>query len=381
MSLKKVTLPSGTTKYEVVTDGPRDGATGKRKQVRRRFSTRKAATAWESSARTEINKGTFVARERISLDSYLDGWLAGLFKPKASTVANYRDALKPVRRTIGAKLLQEIAKADVERVVRGMQNGSLRVQGRPGEPLSPPAIRLMLTVLTMALKAAVEEGRVARNVAAMVERPADVRKRRDVWETADAARFLTVADRDRLAGAWRLSLHGLRRGEVLGLAWADVNLDEGLVHVHRSRVLVDGQPVLQTSTKTDAGVRTVPLDAGTVAAMRKTSAQQAQERLAAGTAYADSGLVAVDPLGRAVAPRWYGDRFRALSKEAVVPVVRLHDARHAYGSHLIDLGVPIPLVSQAMGHSSPQVTMAIYAHVVKAGANDRLREAQRAMGL
>lgn len=144
---------------------------------------------------------------------------------------------------------------------------------------------------------------------------------------------------------------------------------------------MDGQPVLQTSTKTDAGVRNVPLDAGTVAAMRKTSAQQAKERLTAGTAYADIGLVAVDPLGRAVAPRWYGDRFRALSKEAVVPVVRLHDARHAYGSHLIDLGVPIPLVSQAMGHSSPQVTMAIYAHVVKAGANDRLREAQRAMGL
>ncbi|MDQ3702798.1 MAG: Arm DNA-binding domain-containing protein, partial [Chloroflexota bacterium] len=314
MAIRKVTLPSGTTKYEAVTDGPRDGTTGKRKQVRRRFDTRKQAVAWEASAKSEIDKGTFVVRERVTLDAYLDDWLGGLFKPKPSTVANYRDALKPVRRVIGAKMLQEIVKADVERVVRGMQDGSLRVQGRRGEPMSPPAIRLTLTVLSMALKGAVVEGRIARNVAAMVERPADTRKRRDIWEAADAANFLVVADVDRLAGAWRLSLHGLRRGEVLGLAWADVDLDQGLVHVHRSRVLVDGQPTLQASTKSDAGERMVPLDAGSVAAMRKTSAQQAQERLAAGSAYADTGLVAVDPLGRPVAPRWYGDRFRAMAK-------------------------------------------------------------------
>lgn len=150
-------------------------------------------------------------------------------------------------------------------------------------------------------------------------------------------------------GAWRLSLSGLRRGEVLGLAWTDVDLDGGTVNVRASRVMVAGQAVLQTSTKSLAGKRVVPLTPDAVAALRRMRSQQAQERLAAGPAYLDSGLVVVDALGRPVTPRWYADAFHALSRQAGVPVVRLHDARHAYGSHLLDRGVPLPSCRRSWG--------------------------------
>ena len=182
-------------------------------------------------------------------------------------------------------------------------------------------------------------------------------------------------------GAWRLSLSGLRRGEVLGLAWTDVDLDGGTVNVRASRVMVAGQAVLQTSTKSAAGRRVVPLTPTAVAALRRMRSQQAQERLAAGPAYLDGGLVVVDALGRPVTPRWYADAFHALSRQAGVPVVRLHDARHAYGSHLLDQGVPLPIVSAAMGHASVDITAAVYAHALKGGADDRVRNALVAAGL
>ena len=89
----------------------------------------------------------------------------------------------------------------------------------------------------------------------------------------------------------------------------------------------------------------------------------------------------VDALGAPVAPRWYADRFKAQSKAAGVPVTSLHTARHGYGSHLLDQGVPLPIVSQVMGHASVDVTASVYAHALKAGADDRVRAALVAAGL
>ena len=192
--------------------------------------------------------------------------------------------------------------------------------------------------------------------------------------------FLTVSDDDRLAGAWRLSLAGLRRGEVLGMSWSDLDLDAGTVRVRRSRVSVAGG-VIEQDTKSAAGERTVPLSPDAVAALRRTKAVQAQERLAAGEVYRDTDLIAVDPLGAPVKPRWFSDRFKALAKQSGVPVVSLHTARHGYGSHLLDQGVPLPIVSQVLGHASVDVTATVYAHAFKAGADDRVRAAMVAAGL
>lgn len=374
--------PPAATRYQVVVDGPPDPGTGQRKQLRRRFKTSREARQWQAQAHTEVTKGTFVGRDRITVNAYLDGWLAGKHKVKPTTRQNYADALQVARRSFGQKALQDLTTTDVNRLVTGMLDGSLRRQGRGGVPLSPSAVRLTLTVLSMALAAAVKEGRLTRNVAALVEPPRQANTRRDVWDGDAITKFLAVADLDRLAGAWRLSMHALRRSEVLGLAWSDVDFEGGTIRVHRNRVQVGGQAILQDSTKSAAGERVLPITTGAVAGLKRTSAQQAQERLQAGSLYQETGLVAVDALGQPVTPRWYTDRFKALSKEAGAPVVRLHDTRHACGSHLLHKGVPLPIVSAFLGHASPAITAAIYSHEVKDDTNhDRIREALMAAGL
>lgn len=132
------------------------------------------------------------------------------------------------------------------------------------------------------------------------------------------------------------------------MSWVDLHLDGALMTVRRNRVMVGSETILQ-SPRTAKGTRVLPLTTDAVAALKRTKAVQATERLQAGGLYQDTGLVAVDALGVPVAPRWYGDRFKALSKAAGVPVVRLHDARHACGSYLLDHGVRLPIAAEFMG--------------------------------
>lgn len=372
----------GRVRYRAVVDTGRDPATGRRKQATRTFPTLRAARAWVAETRTDVSRGTHVDSHVLTVAEYVTAWLEGRRDLKPATRENYLLALRPVTATVGARPLQALTKSDLDSTVAQMLNGSLRSTGTAGKPLSARSVRLTLGVLSQALDSAVREGRLHRNVAALVERPRQATVKPTVWEASDTARFLSAADNDRLAGAWRLTLHGLRRGEVLALRWQDVDLEAGLVAVHRTRVVVAGQAVIQDSTKTTSGRRTVPLSPEAVAVLRLHRAQQREERLLAGSSWADQeGHLVVDTLGRMVSPRWYADTFKALSKRAGVPVVRLHDARHAYGSYLLDAGVPVPVVAQVMGHASPAITMTVYAHALRTGADERVRAASSAAGL
>lgn len=370
------------TRYRAVVDIGRDPATGRRRQQTKTFPTLREAKDWVRATRTDVQRGAHVGPQRVTVAEYAETWLEGRRDLKPSTRDNYRLALRPVTATFGARPLQALDKADLDKMVTRMLDGSLRSVGTPGKPLSARSVCLTLGVLAQVLDAGVREGRLQRNVASLVERPRQASTHRAVWETSDTARFLQVADRDRLAGAWRLTLHGLRRGEVLALRWVDVDLDAAVATVQRSRVVVGGVPVMQDSTKSSAGRRAVPLSPDAVTALRMHRARQHEERLAAGTGWVDTeGHIAVDSFGRLVSPRWYADAFKAMARAAGLPVVRLHDARHAYGSYLLDAGVPVPVVAQVMGHASPAITMSVYAHALRAGTDERVRAATSAAGL
>jgi integrase len=379
--IRKITLGGGKIRYRCVVDIGYDPSTRQRKQLTKTFNTKKEGQAWLASIRVDVAKGTLIGRDRSTLSDYLADWLAGRTDVKPSTRDNYENALKIPMKKLGGRLLQEVTKADFDRMVAGMRDGSLRTQGNKGAPLSPRTVALTLTVLDQAFASAVAEGRLPRNVVRLVKRPANKGSERTVWEADQIAAFLTTSDANRIGGAWRLSLSGLRRGEVLGLTWKDIDFDKAEVFVHASRVMVGSRAVLQPDTKTNSSVRTVPLTPDALTALGLMRTQQSQERLMAGSAYDDCGLVVVNALGTPVKPRWYSDTFKMLSAQAGVPVARLHDARHAYGSHLLHQGVSIALVSLVMGHASVEITARIYAHALKEGAGDRVRNALVAAGL
>lgn len=377
--IRKLTLADGTTRYRVVVDVGRK-PDGKRAQRTATFGRRKDAVAWLAETRQTVNTGSYVAPARITLGEHLDGWLSGRRGLRPATVRNYSDALRPVWELLGWMPLQQVTRADIERVVTAMLDGSARRVGRKGQPLSARSVNLTLTVLTTALEAAVRDGQLPRNPAQYVEHVegGDGPRMGAAW-TADQLQTFKVAVRgDRLHAAWLLSLYGLRRGEVLGLRWERgdrwswVDLDAGVLHVggpEGTRTVVAGREVLGPP-KTKRGTRTLPLDDELAAALHSLRAAQAAERLAAGPAYVDSGYVVVDELGRAPRPEWYSDTFRRLERAAGCPPIRLHDARHTSVTIMRALGIADHVVAAWHGHDET-VMRATYTHTY----TDELRAA------
>lgn len=358
--IAKVVLADGHIRYRVTVDAGSDPATGRRRQRRATFDTLKAARTWLGQTRTAAQRGSFVDRSRITLGEHLDTWLAGRINLRPSTQQNYRDALRPFQARLGSVPLTSLTRQQVEQVRDDMLSGALRAIGRRGKRLSPRSVRLSLQILQAALEAAVRDELLVRNVAAAVERPNGPSKPGAAWTPEQTQTFAAVAATDRLHAAWLLSLHGLRRGEVLGLTWNAVDLDHRTIAITQARISVAGVAQL-SGTKTARGRRTLPLPPEVAEALQEFRQAQRSEAEAAGAAYQASGYVVVDALGQPLRPEAYSDAFTKLARRAGVPVVRLHDARHTSVTLKRSQGWPDHLVALWHGHDE-SVMRATYTH-------------------
>lgn len=355
------TLPDGSKRYSFRVDAGR-GPDGKRIQEYRSFGRKKDAETALANIISETASGTYVRPSRETLNEYLDGWLEGATRNlRASTRRNYADAFLPVRERLGGRYLQSIGKRDIEQLVTWMLQSGRRRGGRAGSGLSARSVALTLGRLTAALEEAVAERRIGWNPARYVKPPKHTPRERATWNAAEVRSFLAVAGSDRLAACWRLSLYGLRRGEVLGLRWADIDLTARTLTVRQARVLA-GYVVRVEKPKSSNGERTLPLDDALTAALTALRKRQRGERLAAGPAYEGSGYVAADELGRPVHPEWYTGEFRRVTARAGVRRIRLHESRHTACSLMEKAGVPVSVIAAWAGHYSGAFTMATYVH-------------------
>ncbi len=154
---------------------------------------------------------------------------------------------------------------------------------------------------------------------------------------------------------------GLRRGELAGLRWDAVDLEGRTLTISRTRVVVDGKAI-DSTPKTAAGRRSVPLDDMLVARLRAHRARQATERLVAGEVYSDAGYLFTDELGSPYHPDTISDRFEDLVKASGLLRIHLHGTRHTAATLMLASGVPTKVVSELLGHASPTITLAIYAN-------------------
>ncbi len=346
------------------------GADGIRRQKKMSgFPTRAAAAASLRAYLTDLQDGQVIAPADLTVSQAVEVWCAARRNVEPTTVRGYRDALAHVTTAIGTRTVQSVGRRDFDRIVTTMQ-----AAGR-----SPRTIRLTMGCARRVFRDAVRDGVIRTNPTEFVELPTGRPKEMRTWTPDQVQAFAKAAGRHRLAPAWRLTLAGLRRSEVMGLRWSDLDLDAGTLTVAQARVSLTGASTYLKPPKTQRSSRVLPLDTASVKAFRAFRAATASERLAFGPAYDTShDLVVVDEGGRPIRPELYGDEFTRLAHTAAVPRIRLHDARHTCASYLHAQGLPIAAISAWLGHSSPAFTFRQYVHAAADGlglARDLLADA------
>lgn len=196
-----------------------------------------------------------------------------------------------------------------------------------------------------------------------VELEAETRDAALVWTPDQVGHFLDYTADDRLYFLWRLALlRGFRRGELAGMADADMNLDAATITVNVALLAIGGR-LVWGKPKSKAGERVVGLDSGSVEAGRAHRARHKRERLAAGPAWKDSGQMFTTETGAALNPDWISRRFKELAAAAGLPVIKFHGARHTAATLALEAKVDTKIVSEQLGHSTTRITQDLYQHV------------------
>ena len=329
------------SKWHAVIDLPK-GGDGRRRQVTRTFSTRTTAHAWLTEHPTHDPASP-------TIGAWLEVWLERQALLRPSTRLAYgihvRRHLVPA---LGQVPLGEVTPAAVDQLITTLT----------GLGLSTGTVERIVATLRAACSAAVRDGLLASNPVASVRLPSVVPVRPALWGTGHVRRLLAEAD-GVMGILVRLALAtGMRRGELLALAWDDIDLDAGSVHVRRARVQV-GSRVVAGPPKSRAGQRTIWLDHATTHALTEWKATQPPSA---------SGLVLVDSDGLPLIPWEVSREFTRILQRLGLPGIRLHDLRHLSASLGLSSGEPLPAVSERLGHSSITTTARYYGRTSPAVA-------------
>jgi integrase len=340
-----VPQPDGTRKRKTVYGSTWDECDEKRQELVRRD-----------------RQGIPTPSRSAKLSEWLPYWLEEYIRPnrKRTTYVKYemhvRLYLVPL---LGSRRLESLTTANVRQMIS-------KVTEQASAATAKEAHRVLRTALT----AACRDELISRNVVQLVPAPRVEPRELHPWSLDETLTFLEAARTDPLYPAFVLAVAlGLRRGEILGLQWRDVDLDRRTLTVRTT--LNRGGKELYLDTTKNRRARVIPIPLMCVAPLRWQRLRQAARRDANGADWHDSDHVFTTRSGRPIEPRNLYRSFLRIAASAGLPQVRLHDTRHGCASLLFAAGVAPRTVMEILGHSQIAVTMNVYTHV----SDDNRREA------
>ena len=353
-----------------------DPGTDKRKSVSVYGATAAECRKELKKVRQRIDEGQPAKDAPDTVASWLEQWRESSLAAsdrKATTKSLYGSlSRKHLEATdIGAKRLDRLKPSDVEALIVELR----------GKKLADSTVRQVYTVLRQSLDVAVRDGLLANNPVAKVKRPGVARTEARYLPATDVVRLLDAArDLRYYVAVVLMGATGLRRGEVAGLQWSDLDLPKGELVVRHTLSRVDGELVL-TEPKTDRSRRRLPLHAGVVDALKAWRAQQAQERQAAGDQWSDTGVVFATEFGTMVDPRNLLRTVELAAKKAKIESVGAHTMRHSAAVAWLEGGVHIRAVADLLGHSSISITGDVYGNSTDDTARAAVDGLGKALGL
>jgi integrase len=313
----------------------------------------------------DINTGSFVDPGKLTLGQWLDTWLDNYKKLRLrpSTWNSYEDMARlHIKPHIGGILLAKLQASDLQLVYnQKVQDG-----------LSSRTVHYIHQIINGALKQALKEQKIIRNVNEATELPPLRYKEIQPLTAEQVYKFLEVAANDRLYTAFLLELGtGLRRGELLALRWGDIDFENWKIFIQRtvSRIRIErGKDKNKTALvyqepKTQKSKASVPIPEDIIKELKTHRVRQNEEKLFFGEKYQHGDLVFCTEYGRQLDPRNFTKRHKRLLQQAGLPEISFHNLRHTFASLLLEAGEEMRVIQECLRHTKISTTANIYISV------------------
>lgn len=338
-----------------------DPVIGKQVRPTKVFSTKKAAQEWVTEQRRLWASASWSSKSPRTFDEVADHWLT-LREADTSigpnTVRADRESLAYARRAFGSVAVQKLTPA-------ALADWAATMTGKDGRALAPAtkrrAIIRVKSVIGHALNMRWVNYDASAVVAAPEQKAVTANDAKDIWTPKQLNAFLDHIADHRLSGCFALTLLGLRREEVGGLRWCDVDLDTGVLRIRQARVDVNGKDTI-VATKTERSARDLPLPPRDLGMLKTMRAVHLRERLAVGRAMSDTDLLLCRADSLPMAVREYSREFTVQRKVVELPAITLAKLRHSNISRMRAAGIAADVVAAWHGHTE-RMTQSVYGRV------------------
>jgi integrase len=320
--------------------------------------TQKECREWIRQIRTKIEGGLTFAGTLLTLEHFVDTWLSGKkLSRRPGTVHSYRRiAERDLLPHMGQMRLQDIQPAHIKKLYSILQE----------EGKGPRTIQLAHVVLHSVLKQAMREGILGRNPMDAVDRPRVETTEFQILNEQQVRQFMIFASESPYETLFHLALTtGMRKGELLGLKWSDVDWVRCVLNVNHQLQIIPGKGYALVAPKTKAGHRQIKLGLGTMKQLEAHKKRQELEKAVAGIRWQEHEMIFTTGIGTYMDQTKASRELKRLLKKAGLPAIRFHDLRHTSISFQLEMGTSLNTVQQRAGHSKASVTSDIYGHALE----------------
>lgn len=327
------------------------------RRLSRTFKTRRECQEWLKKTHVQIDEGMTYASTKITLEKYLTDWLTSTKASKGHRTWQHYQQL--CRSYIIPNLGQVKVKDLRPEHIQALYNRLLE------EKVGTYTILKIHTLLHSALHQAVKTSMIVRNPAGLAVPPKEPVREMAILNESQVSQLLVAAKGHRWEALYHLAVvTGMRQMELLGLKWSDLDWIKQTLKVERQLARPDGNGVKFSAPKTRYGRRTIVLGRKTIEVLRTHYEHQQAERLSAGEAWQETGLIFTTGNGTPIHPRNLVRDFKQLLKDAGLPSIRFHDLRHTAASLLLNQDIPVITVSRRLGHARASITLDVYGHLI-----------------